>query len=151
MLRSLCAQKMLPIFNSDKIVVNIDETNLVEGDLRRRKWRIRGMTHSVVEKSISNKLNIIGAIDTNGSVYCSILHENTNTDVFCLFMEKLISRIEKESPNFRNTHIFQMDGASMHKSEETRNYLASLRIKIVISSPYSYQQSPVELLWVSII
>ena len=43
-----------------------------------------------------------------------------------------------------------MDGASVHKSVETRNYLANLGLKIIITAPYGYKVSPVELLWVSI-
>ena len=29
-----------------------------------------------------------------------------------------------------------MDGASVHKSVETRNYLANLGLKIIITAPY---------------
>ena len=54
---------------------------------------MRGQTNGIIEKSITNKLNLIGAIDTNGSVYLSILHVDSNSDVFCLFMERLCKRL----------------------------------------------------------
>ena len=67
---------------------------------------MRGQTNGVIEKTISNKLNLIGAIDTNGSVYLSILHVDSNSEVFCLFMERLCKRLALERPDYKRTTVF---------------------------------------------
>ena len=38
-----------------------------------------------------------------------------------------------------------MDGASYHRSAETRACITHLKIKVVISAPYSYAAAPAEL------
>ena len=38
-----------------------------------------------------------------------------------------------------------MDGASYHRSDETRRCIEHLRIKVVLSAPYSYASAPAEL------
>jgi hypothetical protein len=43
--------------------------------------------------------------------------------------------------------MFDMDGASYHKSIQTRTLLADLGIKFVISAPYSYHTAPCELVF----
>ena len=57
------------------------------------KWRAKGETNSVTERSVSPRLNLIAAIDTLGNAYLSILQVNTDTGVFCLYMQKLIAKI----------------------------------------------------------
>ena len=38
-----------------------------------------------------------------------------------------------------------MDNASYHRSEETRAYIDRLGLKMMLSAPYAYAGSPVEL------
>ena len=37
-----------------------------------------------------------------------------------------------------------LDGASYHRSTETRNYLANKGVKVVIGGPYAFSAAPVE-------
>ena len=83
------------------ILINLDESFFVDTEFRRRKWRIKGETNGVTEKGISPRLNVFGAVDTTGKVYLSITQVINNNEVFCVFMSKLISKLQKERPNFR--------------------------------------------------
>ena len=40
--------------------------------------------------------------------------------------------------------MLQFDGASYHRSAETRNYLANIGVKTMISGPYGYELAPIE-------
>ena len=37
-----------------------------------------------------------------------------------------------------------MDGASYNRSRETRNYLASKGVKVIIGGPYAFSAAPIE-------
>lgn len=140
-LRHLCAKDMLDILNGDMIVINIDESSFIEADYRRQKWRQRQETNSISQKDISPRINVFAAIDTEGRSYLSITQCINNHEIFCLYLSKLVSKLQKERPNFRENTIFQLDGASMHTSEKTRNYLVNLGIKVFFTAPYGVSTS----------
>ena len=132
---------MLEILNGDMIVINIDESSFVEADFRRQKWRRRQETNSVSAKDISPRINVFAAIDTEGRSYLSITQCINNHEVFCLYIHKLLAKLQQERPNFRENTIFQIDGASMHVAKETRNYMTNLGIKVFITAPYGVSSS----------
>ena len=53
--------------------------------------------------------------------------------------------LEEENPFFRENTVLQFDGASYHRSAETRNYLSNIGVKTMISGPYGYEIAPIEL------
>ena len=72
---------------------------------------------------------------------------NTTSEVVCLFVKQLVEALELEDPDFREKTVFQFDGATYHRSSETRNFLANMGIKTMISGPYGYEIAPVEMLF----
>ena len=93
------------------------------------------------------RISIIAAVDSNGSIYCSLTQANTNSDIILMFLSKLVALLTKEDRNWRDKTVFLLDGASYHKSSDTRELLAKFNIKVVISAPYSYDTAPIELLF----
>ena len=49
---------------------------------------------------------------------------------------------------WREKIVIVMDGASYHRSIETRKCISHLSMKVVLSAPYSYASAPAEL-WFS--
>ena len=72
MLRNLCAKTYFELLKEDMILINIDESFFIDSEFRTKKWRLRGETNGVNEKGITPRLNVFGAVDTNGRVYMSI-------------------------------------------------------------------------------
>ena len=72
MLRNLCAKTYFDLLNGDTILINIDESFFIDTEFRTKKWRLRGETNGVNEKGIAPRLNVFGAVDTDGRVYMSI-------------------------------------------------------------------------------
>ena len=58
-----------------------------------------------------------------------------------------MNALEIEDPNFRENTVFQFDGATYHRSSETRNFLSNMKVKAMISGPYGYDIAPVEMLF----
>ena len=89
--RFLYAKKMLSLLESGATILNIDETWLPHLDFRSRKWRARGEPNSVSTRSFSHRVNMIAAIDTNGRLYLSLTQQNTDSDLWGMFISRLAS------------------------------------------------------------
>jgi transposase len=62
-----------------------------------------------------------------------------------MFIKYLVSKLDEDRPGWRTDSIMMFDGASYHKSDKTIELLDSLQVPHLISSPYSYDCSPIEL------
>ena len=58
-------------------------------DYRSRSWRRKGQANTIPAKTISHKLNMITAIDTDGKIYLSVTQLNTDSDMMMTFMSRL--------------------------------------------------------------
>ena len=73
------------------------------------------MRNSAQDKALSQKINIITAISTEGEVWISLTTCNTDTNVLMLFMSKLASELTKQARDWRNSTIFLLDGVNTIK------------------------------------
>ena len=96
------AKCMLKLLADGHTIINVDETFLNVADLRYMKWRKRGETNSMRERTIDPLLKVFAGVSNFGSVYMAVSQVNTDSDTFCLFMQKLIAKLQTEDPNFRN-------------------------------------------------
>ena len=58
-LRSIYAQKILPLYHQGDVIYNIDESWIDVADNRRRRWGQRGVADTKAEKVLNVKINII--------------------------------------------------------------------------------------------
>ena len=63
------------------------------------------------------------------------------------FLSRLAQVLTSEGKDWRKSTVFLLDGASYHKSDETRQHILKLGIKVILSAPYSYDTAPAELLF----
>ena len=141
---------MLDLLEQGFTIVNIDESWLNELDFRRRKWHACAETNSLPTQSTRPRLSVIAAIDTRGRIFMALTTVNTTSEVICLFLKRLVYRLNIEDGNFRDKTVFQLDGAKYHRSYETRNLLANLGVKTIISGPYGYNIAPIEMLFAAL-
>ena len=111
-LRSLYAQKMLTVYQSGKRVINVDESWIPHADFRQRRWKRRGMANSAQDKTLSQKINIITAMSSDGEVWIALTTCNTDSDVLMLFMTRLASALTKQAADWRSSTVFLLDGVS---------------------------------------
>ena len=90
-MRSLYAQKMLQVYQSDQRVINVDESWIPSADFHQRRWKRRGMLNTAPDKALSQKINIITAMSSDGDVWIALTTCNTDSDVLMLFMTRFAS------------------------------------------------------------
>ena len=77
---------MLECLSKQTRVINIDESWISETEYSRRMWCPAKVPCTVTEKALSTRLALIAALDTDGRVYFSLTHANTDSNVMLLFI-----------------------------------------------------------------
>ena len=87
---------------------------------------------------------MIAAIDTEGSLYMSLTQFNTDSDAMLMFMTHLCRTLTAESKDWREDTYWLLDNAPYHRSQELREHLLRLGVKVILSGQYAYDAAPVE-------
>ena len=95
------AQMMLPILASGKRVINVDESSIPFLDFRRRCWATRGIKNSMSRRDLTQKVNMIAAIDTEGRSYVALTQINTDSEVMVSFLVRLCALLTQEDRQWR--------------------------------------------------
>ena len=90
---------------------------------------------------------MIAALDSEGRVWFTVCHANTDSNVMTLFLYHLKEKLDLETPGWQEDTYFMLDNASYHKSEKTRTAANLLGLKLIFSGPYSYSAAPIETLF----
>lgn len=138
---------MIKLLSENKRIINVDESWIAEIDYSRRMWCPSKTPCTVTEKSIGIRHALITALDTDGQVYFSLTHANTDSDVMLSFLRRLDIVLSSETPDWKEKSFVLLDGAKYHTSDKTRDTLKKLQIPTIYSAPYSYSTAPIELLF----
>ena len=125
----------------------MDETWLNETNFQRMAWCRPEGTGSIPLRPITPSLAMISALDTDGRIYFSLSHANTDQDTFMLFMRHLVAKLDQETPGWQENSVILLDNAPYHVSADARTYLRKMQVPIMYTAPYSYSASPIESLF----
>lgn len=143
-LRQQYAMFMLHQLSEGKRVINIDQSWLNETQFVRRCWRKRGEPNTMSQWAMNPRISVLMAIDTAGELYWALTQVNTDTKIFCLFMQKLANKLGQQDKRWRDNTIILIDGAKYQTNKESVSYMMALGFRVCISAPYSYASSPIE-------
>ena len=99
-LRQQYALRMLPLLESKTRIINIDETWLNESSFVRKAWAPRNGLGNVRLNTVTPRLSMIAALDTDGRVWFSLSHSNTDSNVIMTFLRNLQQTLEIETPGW---------------------------------------------------
>ena len=80
---------MLELYAQGKRIINIDESWIAEREYGRRMWCPSRAPATITDRSITPRLALIAALDTEGLVYFSLNHSNTDHIVMATFLRRL--------------------------------------------------------------
>ena len=146
-LRQQFAQQMLELLLLDRRIINIDETWLNETSHIRRIWGLRDGSTNVAKSLVSPRLSMIAALDTDGRVWFTLNHANTDSNIMTLFLHSIKATLDQESPGWEEDTVLLWDNAPYHVSAEVKSVVKALRFKIIQTGPYSYSSAAIETLF----
>ena len=141
---------MLKELGKGKRVINFDETWLNESCFIRKAWMPKKEPSSVTLRTITPRLSVLGALDTEGNCWYSLSHATTDSNVIILFFSHLARQLDQESPGWQDNTIIVLDNAKYHISDEVRTFFRQMQLPVMFTAPYSYSAAPIELLWAAL-
>ena len=100
--------------------------------------------------TVSPRISVIAAIDTEGHVWFALTQCNTDSNVLLTFLKALILRLDRELPGWQQETALLFDGARYHTSPEMRTHFEALDLPVIFTAPYSYSSSPIERLFAAL-
>ena len=146
-MRQQYALKMLELLAGKRRILNVDESWLNEISFQRKVWCSMARPSTVTREGVSPRLSLIAALDTEGRVWFSLSHANTDQRVMMVFLQHLAGKLDEEEPGWRADTYLLLDGARYHTGDEIRGFLHKLQIQVIWSAPYSYAGAAVEALF----
>ena len=119
LLRQMYAKFMLKLLAAGTRVINVDQTWLNDLNFHRRCWAHAGDRNTRNMNSVTPRLSMLMAIDTDGNLYAALTQVNTDHRVFCLFMTELVKKLTAENAKWRETTILLIDGAKYQTGKES--------------------------------
>ena len=148
--RQQFALTLLRLLEAGTRVINVDETWLNESSYQRRTWAPRDGMGNAKLNTVTPRLSMIAALDTDGKSWLSLAHATTDSNMIALFLQHLTRALELESPGWRDDTVLLWDNATYHKSAETKAVVETLGIQVLHTGPYSYSGAPIELLFAAL-
>ena len=82
-------------------VINIDETWLGMTNFIRMKWRMEGDSNLVPSKQVTPRISMILGLDTQGSVYLTLVQANSNSKIMEIYLHQIVETLDEERPGWR--------------------------------------------------
>ena len=99
-LRQQYSIKMLDLLEQGYRCVNIDESWLNETNFTRKMWCPPYAAGTITQSTVAPRLTLIAALDTDGRVYFTMTHSNTDSDLMLVFMKHLMNQLDRENPGW---------------------------------------------------
>ena len=90
---------------------------------------------------------MISALDTEGRVYFSLSHANTDQDTFMLFLCHLVAKLDEDTPGWQEDSCISMDNAKWHSGQDIRSYMRKMQLPFLYSGPYAFSSAAIETLF----
>ena len=145
--RQQYAMTMINLLIQGKRIINIDETWLNETSFVRRVWAPRDGNGNVDLRTITPRVSVIAALDTNGKVWFTLSHSNTDSNIMALFFTHLVQALDHDQADWRDNTVILLDNATYHWDQDTKEVLYRLGLQIIYSGAYSFSAAPVETLF----
>ena len=90
---------------------------------------------------------MIAALDTDGRVWFTLYHANTDSNIMTVFLHHLKASLDQETPGWEEDTVILLDNAPYHVSSEVKSVVRSLNFRVIYTGPYSYSAAPIETLF----
>jgi len=123
----------------------VDEVGFSQVHPNRSAWTRKGERH-LIGAQRGKRLNLLGAMISNGSLFSAQLWTSTTADAFVGFLGLL----KQSLAHLCKPIVLILDNASIHKAKANRSiidFLAKHGLTLYFLPPYSPELNRIERLW----
>ncbi len=129
-----------PTLNVDQLVF-IDEAGIDTAESRRYGWAPKGETPVIERPSGGRRLNMLGAISSDGRTALRRHHGPVTGTTFLEFLRQDLA------PSLRPGDVLIMDRASIHRVKPVAAFLSEIGVTVMLLPAYSPELNPIEMSW----
>lgn len=127
-------------------VIFLDESAICPSNFQKRQWRARGQSNITASRMRYEKLEVLGALSTEGIIATQIVVAGFSGKVFTAFAAKAIRRAQTNlQPN--QQLVVLLDNASRHMSAELFAFCRSNQVVLLFNIPHFCAANPIEYAW----
>ena len=141
---------MLPLLESGRRIINVDESWLNQTRYQRRLWVPSDAPGSFTDKQVQPRISLLVALDTEGRMWSALTQANTDADVMTLFLRYLVRQLDRETQGWQESSTILLDNAAWHTQSVMKKRLARMNMPIMYTGPYSYSSAPAELVFAAL-
>ena len=138
---------MLPLLESGRRIINVDESWLNGTNFVRKIWRPTDQSATYTDKQVNPRISVLAALDTEGRIWFALTQANTDADVMTTFLRTLARQLDQETPGWQENSTILLDNATWHTNSVMMKRLGRMALPIIYSGPYSYSTAPIELVF----
>ena len=125
-LRQQFALRMIPLLESGRRIINVDESWLNSTRFIRRSWIPTDAPGTYSDKQVQPRISLIVALDYDGRIWCALTQANTDSDVMTMFLRYLVRELDRESPGWQENSTILLDNAAWHTNAVMKQRLARM-------------------------
>ena len=125
-LRQQFALRMIPLLESGRRIINVDESWLNSTRFVSRSLIPTDSPGTYTDKQVQPRISLIVALDTDGRLWCALTQANTDSDVMTMFLRYLVRELDRESPGWQEDCTILLDNAAWHTNQVIRQRLARM-------------------------
>lgn len=122
-------------------ILFLDESAIQSINNNYRAWRIK-TEELYFNIGCKKKKNLLLLVSDQAVIHYKIIDENTNEDIFYMFMEEVTSKLALLS---NEKFVIVMDNLSSHRTEKLMKYYIDNRLNIIFNCVYRSNFNSVEL------
>jgi len=85
---------MLDLMKKGKRIINVDESWISETEYSRRMWTPNNSPCTITDRPVTPRLALIAALDSDGRVFFTLTHANTDSNIIVLFLKQLVDKLD---------------------------------------------------------
>jgi hypothetical protein len=105
-----------------KITINIDESCFEDINYLKKTWTEKGKEKNLLNLKLPIRITVLAAITSNNCVFAMACNNTVDHEIFLYFMEELCKCLYENDKNYKNSHIFLLDNAKIHKDLHLLKY-----------------------------
>ena len=130
-----------------KRIINVDETWINETNFIRKTWNKKNNSSALSAQTLTPRISLIAALDSDGQIWFTLTQTTTDSDIFMMFLQHLVEKLDDEMSGWRENTVFLWDNAKYHNNKYTKSQIQKLGIHVMFSGPYGYDAAPIETLF----
>jgi hypothetical protein len=144
--RKFVVQQLLAIFNSDAILISLDETSFASTHTRQKSWTILGsdINYAPIRGNNYRSITLLMALSVTAVEGFYLIDGSSNQILFSEFLIDVTKKIREKYKCQDRKIVFLLDNLYSHRTTLIKQISRHLNIQLLFNCPYTPETNFIE-------